>query len=90
MESTDPDPLANRHARIEAGLNGVEYDKGEPKRKKDSLELYSSLLDQQQILSKKIREVLARPAASRDDTLRECAARAYKIMETIKEMQGTC
>lgn len=60
----------------------------ERKRGKDTLELYGHLIDQHAIVSKRLRELVTRPMDSREDSLRVIAAQLFKMMETVKEMQG--
>ena len=95
-----PDALAERHERIQAALTGEPLPVPEvpkpsrvpilqPKRAgKDTLEIYGHLLDQHVIVSKRLRELVTRPADSRPESLRIIAAKLFQMMEIVKEMQG--
>ncbi len=61
----------------------------QPKRVgKDTLEIYGHLLDQHVIVSKRLRELVTRPADSRPESLRMIAAKLFQMLEIVKEMQG--
>lgn len=91
IPSVTPDPLAERHQRIQSALPEPA---GEPRRlmpqvnPRDALMLYGILLDQHAIVGKRIREIVSRPVDSRQDTLRVIDAQLAKMRQTVKEMLG--
>ncbi len=53
---------------------------------RDALQLYGVLIDQHAIVGKRIREIVSRPADSRQSTLQVIGSQLFKMMETVKEM----
>lgn len=101
LPSATPDALADRKASIQAALDhgGIasriedhppdpaSIPVPTPRPAKDALTLYGHLTDQHQIVLKRMRELVTRPAANRDEILKVLAAQLFRMMETIKEMQ---